>query len=171
MANWCEFYIKIVGTKENCKLFERILQGKHERCFHRVFNAWVEWEDQCTNHYHMELAGNCAWSVTCAMNHEMSYSDGPDSVTLQGLSAELCLEIEVYSKEPCVGFAEHYCFVNGEVRADECVDYTEVYWDKDEHPTIAELNAEYGTNYSEADFDDEGFFREGGFDDRCCLAA
>lgn len=163
MANWCEFDIRIVGSEENCKLFQLIIQGEHEKKFSRVFNAWVVYEEQCSDRYMMELSGNCAWSVACAMNKEKHNPDELACATLQGLSAELCLAVEVYAREPGVGFAEHYWFVNGEMKAEECVDYTETYWDKEEYPTVAELNAEYDTDYSESDFNDEGYRREGGF--------
>jgi uracil-DNA glycosylase family 4 len=48
-------------------------------------------------------------------------------VTLFEACKQLELDMEVYSEECGCGFQEHYLFIDGELVAEECVDYSEEY--------------------------------------------
>ena len=161
MANWCNYYMKVVGKDENCEKFFDILNYRSNRNFDRVYEAINQRAYTDNGMSVLEISGYCAWSVASSM-----CSCDKDHVTsLIAETDRLKLDIEVYSTEPGCYFAEHYRFKNGKQLIDECVDYDEFYWDRNDFPTIEELNAEYGTNYTENDFDENGYHIEGGFGD------
>lgn len=164
MANWCNFNMNIVGTKEDCKAFRDILKYNTEKNFERVYEAETVFEEGNDKNYSMEIFGNCAWSVACSMV-DKTFDNRPERTTLAEESKRLNLDIEVYSTEPGMCFAEHFRFKNGRKLIDDCVDYNEFYWNRNDFPTIEELNAEYGTNYTEDDFDMNDCHIEGGFGD------
>ena len=113
-----------------------------------MLDWWIHYEDDG----YIEVSGYCAWSVICSIGAKDQYSDKEyPSTSLLEESELLNLDIEVYSTEPG-GFAEHYHYHNGEVLADECVEYWEHYWDKEEYPTLKEYNAEYNTHFTMEDF-------------------
>lgn len=88
------------------------------------------------------LHGVCAWSVySCMMPGTYTYYfDAISGVhgelalehatNLLLASEELGLDIEVYSKEPGVGFAEHYLIKQGELEIDDETEYR-CQWDED----------------------------------------
>lgn len=155
MANTCYFDMLVKGTKENCKEFLNIMKGTHERYFGRVEFGYPQETDYET-HYEISTDGECAWSVVCTMVESVSYCDrNTPSTTLLEESKLLDLDIEVYSSEASMEFAEHYHYKNGEVLAEECVDYFEYFWDKDEFPTLEEFNDYYGTSFTTKDFYDD----------------
>ena len=164
MANCCGYEMKVIGPKMNCKKLLDILQNKSDREFDRVYEAYLSREYGNDDRYIMEISGDCAWSVMLSMI-DSSYRKRPGRTSLAAESKRLKLDIEVYSAEPEVGFAEHYRYQNGTALNHECVDYEEFWWDHDSYPTIKKLNAEYGTTFSEDDFDENSIHIEGGFGD------
>ena len=44
-----------------------------------------------------------------------------------------------------------------------CVDYQELWWDEDEHPTLEDFNAAMGTNFTLEDFHGNDYVVIGGF--------
>lgn len=157
MANWCSYCMRITGGEAECKEFYAILKCERPQKFDRVFEADIQCEGNNSGIHFMEISGYCAWSVYESMDDDNAVT------TLQAESDRLGLMIEVYSTEPSNQFAEHIWYINGVRIEDERVKYTEFYWDKCEYPTIDELNAHYGTTYTEDDFDMDGYHIEGGF--------
>ena len=80
-------------------------------------------------------------------------------------SKQLNLTIEVYSEECGMGFQEHIAVVNGDLMVNDCVDYQELYWDKDEFPTLEEFNKEYEVEATLDDFEDGEYYKTGGFEE------
>ena len=157
MANWCSYCMRITGGEAKCKEFYTILKCERPQKFDRVFEADIQCEGNNSGIHFMEISGCCAWSVYESMDDDNAVT------TLQAESDRLGLMIEVYSTEPSNQFAEHIWYINGVRIEDERVKYIEFYWDKCEYPTIEELNAHYGTTYTEDDFDMDGYHIEGGF--------
>ena len=89
-----------------------------------------------------EINGNTKWSVQTSMvdnaismrtePNKWSFGEDVDKtersfVTLFEACEQLGLDMEVYSEECACGFQEHYLFIDGELVAKECVDYSEEY--------------------------------------------
>lgn len=153
MPNYCFYEMRVKGDKENCEELLSILKGEHKRYFYRVMRDEVvfrEWEAG-----EMWISGFCAWSVDGTFCSKEQYCDYDfPSTTLLEESILLNLDIEIYSDEAGIGFAEHYHFLSGEVLADELVDYEEYYWDTDEYPTLEEFNAAHNTHFTMKDFEE-----------------
>lgn len=89
--------------------------------------------------YSIVVEGYCAWSVFSCMfeGPHTYYSDfvadmGKDNPNFKGItipiaSKELDLEIEIFSKEPGMGFMEHYVVDKGLTIIEDCIDYSEEY--------------------------------------------
>lgn len=129
MANNCFFDMHIRGSDESCERFADIMQYKDPQfAFSRIFSADVYYEDRNSDgDLIMHINGDCAWSVAvCMTDCEFSYQG--KSCTLQQLSGELQLDIEVWSEEPGVGFQEHYVYKHGFEETNECFDDFESYF-------------------------------------------
>lgn len=193
MANDCNYEMKVTGHPEDIKEFIKVIQAdynyikqefSYERHLYRVFEAEyceLEEEDAENNIWSCIIYGYCAWSVYCCMLEGPStyynenypyhtvYIDGKNieilskGTSLIKESAKLNLTIEVFSEEIGMGFQEHFVIEYGECIINECVDYKEYYWDKKEHPTLEEFNAEHGTNFTLEDDSDQDTFYIGGF--------
>lgn len=159
MANSCYFNLKVAGDGAKCVEFYKMLESEETWAIEEVELHSIGAENGC---FFMEFSGECKWSVLSAMDKR---EDRTNERTLKQESKRLGLEIEVYSTENGVGFAEHIWYRNGEVLEDECVDYREFYWDKTDHPTIESYNQAYNTDVCEKDFDDCGWHFKGGFGD------
>lgn len=121
--------------------------------FWRVLEANVEELEPRTEGTRLiSIAGYCAWSVrACMFDGENTYAGdrakdpelAPYCTSLEKTAKELGLEIEVFSDEAGVGFAEHYHYAPYELPVEESCDFEEVFWDPDEYPTFADLDADY----------------------------
>lgn len=164
MPNWCDFTMKIRGTKENClEWFSRMSDYEKDHHFYRM-DAEILDEEETEGDYAMILGGCCAWSLESCCRAS-GYSEGVDLFEVN--SRELELEMEAWSTEPGIGFQEHYIYKNGECLADECRDYIEIYYDEDEYETFDDFLKEYKIE----EFDEEnltdnyyciGFFEDYG---------
>lgn len=164
MPNWCDFTMKIRGTKENClEWFSRMSDYEKDHHFYRM-DAEILDEEETERDYVMFLYGTCAWSLESCCRAS-GYSEGVDLFEVN--SRELELEMEAWSTEPGIGFQEHYIYKNGECLADECRDYIEIYYDEDEYETFDDFLKEYKIE----EFDEEnltdnyyciGFFEDYG---------
>ena len=159
MANSCYFSMRITGSKAACEEFSEVLSFRRERRFYGLYELECTFKGVMGDDYIMEFNGECAWSVDSSLMKEQ----GASYTTLEFESRKLNLMIEVYSTESSNEFAEHTLYENGVRIKYECVDYSELYWDQFEYPTIAALNAHYKCAYSEEDFDMNGYHIEGGF--------
>lgn len=166
MANSCFYTMYAEGKPEAIdELIARMTTTNDERPhFWRVFEANVEdLEPRAKGTRLVEISGDCAWSVSGCMNDPEVV---PYCTSLKKTSDELGIEIEVFSEEPTMGFAEHYHYVpNGQTIEEDC-EVQEVRWDRDEYETFTELDKAYGLTaqgITEKDFDDEDCVAIGGF--------
>lgn len=166
MANYCDYDMKIKGTKENCKKWLKKMSDCDEyNSFYGIFDAVVYDEGGTDESYYMYISGDCAWSLeTCC--RASGYSGGIDLFAENTL--ELSLIMEAWSTEIGWGFQEHYIYKHGQCIVDECRDYAEWYWDKDVYKTYKELKDEYPDAPVEGEFDEDGYVHIGGFEDSYC---
>ena len=167
MANNCWFEIHVKGRREDCEKWFSLMKGETiDNSFCRIFNVDItdvtDTDDECV----MCLCGDCAWSLqSCCRS-------GYTAIDLFELyTRELHLVMEAYSEEPGIGFMEHYFYDNGDCIEDECVDYTEWFWDRSCYATYKEfceslgydgVDGEYPSVPKEDEFDSEGYCYIGG---------
>lgn len=174
MPNYCNFEMKVTGTKENVEEFIRVINADYyidkdghcdcDRHFWRIFEADVFKESFENNYGYIKIDGYCAWSVySCMCDGEDTYNEiSPNGggTSLQKESEILNLTIEVFSVEPGLEFVEHFLFINGKWVINECVEYKE--YDTLEFENVKELNAEYGTNFTQEEFEENDVLYIGG---------
>ena len=152
MANTCEYNMMVKGKKKDVDTLVKWLNAGYDyfiddngnptlvcdsdHHFYRVLSAQsgeIDGEDE--DIIRQTVHGDCAWSVATSMlkGRELIYSTPDDrfkdirkDVNLIDASWLLDLEIEVYSKEPGMCFAEHYLIDNGKMIIDDCTDYQEI---------------------------------------------
>lgn len=149
MPNYCDFEMKVNGTKENLDKFYNYLKadyyynsdGSLQSCtadkhLFRIFEVYLGTEGiykEDENHTCIIL-GQCAWSVySCMFEGDSTYYSHWDNkdksdfrgTTLPKISEELQLDIEVFSEEGGCGFMEHFLIRKGVVEIEDCVDYHE----------------------------------------------
>ena len=163
MPNYCDFSIKVVGSKENCDKFFNLLDSYDDNNhFWRIFEAYVADEYNNDTETSMYICGYCAWSLeTCC--RASGYSKGIDLFEIN--TRNLNLKMEAYSREPGVGFEEHYIYEYGECVEDECRDIETFFWDTGEYPTYTEFKNEYPDAPPEEQFEDTNEAYTGGFGD------
>lgn len=134
MAN-CEFEMKVKATtEENLEKFTKILQyDDKESNLYRIFESSIYFDDP-RDSLVANIYGTCARSVHTCMGEGVGsyYNDNKYSVTnkgtsLQRLTKELNLIVEVFSSEPGCGFMEHYVIDKGNVTTKDVVNYMSVY--------------------------------------------
>lgn len=154
MPNWCDFTMKIKGTKENClKWLSRMNDYEKDNHFYRMEASLID-EEEKEGDYAMILGGCCAWSLESCCRAS-GYSNGVDLFEVN--SRELGIDMEAWSTEPGIGFQEHYIYKKGECLKDECLDYVEYYYDPNEFKNVEEFIAEYGL---EEEFDENNLIDE-----------
>lgn len=148
MPNYCNYQMKLRGTKENIQTFIAYLKadyscanGKWEcsedRHFFRVFEADHNPSEDtvdASGEIVSTVSGYCAWSIfSCLFEGNHTYysryekEEGFKGIHILEASKELSLDIEIYSEEAGVGFMEHYLIEKGELLVDECFDdYCEI---------------------------------------------
>lgn len=173
MANNCFYNLKAVGKKESIKELIDMLNYQHKDgiSFARIFSADVvdEWDLE-DGRSAVWVYGDCAWSVySCMMEGEHTYYSSskakcPTLTTITLASAKLDLDVEIYSTEPGIGFAEHYLIKKGEIVISDETDYLECYFDEGEEE-FDEWKKEMGLpNEVTLDmFNDGGCYTTGGF--------
>ena len=146
MPNWCNFAIIAKGSAEGLAEFSKVMENSasNKMDTQKTFLARV-YEATCidTTENTATYSGMCAWSVsTCMMDTPDSYavrwrnSDAegealPCVISLPELAEKLKLELEVFSNEMGMNFAEYYRITaDGEVLEDRCVDLAP--WPEDE---------------------------------------
>lgn len=179
MPNYCNYAMRVKGSVESIDEMEKRLKDYDNKPhFWRVFDADRTDDvsavpDGDDADMVTEFSGYCAWSVfSCMCEGEGTYAtdfaDKGVSTSLSKTAKELGLEIEVYSEEPAIGFAEHFRYdANGNALAEDETEYEEVWWDRDEYETFADLDAEYGLTergVSEEQFGDEDWVGIGGYE-------
>lgn len=166
MANNCYYEMMIKGSKENCRKWLRKMKSYDEpNHFWRIFDATVYDEQGTDDEYYINIMGDCAWSLESCCRTS-GYSNGVDLFAVNTKELNICME--AYSREEGIGFEEHYIYDNdGICIVEECVDYLEIYWDKNECPDFETYKKEYEISDSvkESDFNEDGYHAEGGFPD------
>lgn len=96
-----------------------------------------------------------------------AFAEDGEATSLGATAAELSLDIEVWSREPRMGFAEHYLYMADGTTVEETTGYAEIPWFRDTYPTFADLDDEYGLTemgVTEEDFADGDVACVGGYD-------
>lgn len=168
MPNLCGYSMRIKGKKENVNEFhKRMTDYDLPNHLWRIFDADIydkyENEDGTIT---IDVCGSCAWSIESCCRAS-GYSEGVDLFEVN--SRELNLEIECWSDECGMCFQEHYIYNNGECLIDECVEWTETYYDEDDYESFEEFKKDNGIpDYvTEDDLDDGCYYHTGGFDNYC----
>ena len=166
MPNYCDYAMRVKGTYEAIDEMEkRLTDYDHTPHFWRVFEAnrtdgISEVPEGDDADMVTEFSGTCAWSVfSCMCKGKGTYAndctDKSVTTSLSETAKELELEIEVYSEEPGIGFAEHYLYLTDGTAVEDETPFEEIWWDRETYGTFAELDAEY--NLSERDITEESF--------------
>ena len=164
MANNCFYDMRITGKRDNVYELIKMLQWKDEykeSGLGRTFSCDIV-SEACVitdDILFIDVAGDCAWSVLCAMREE--YKPAP-LWSLEKASRELDLIIEVFSSECGCCFQEHVLIYKGDVRIDDCTDYEE-HWVSG-YNSLEEYNEENETNFTEDMINENGDICIGGFD-------
>lgn len=133
----------------------RIFECEYEG-YHYGVNSAEEAIEKYSDGNALILSGNCAWSVySCMFEGESTYySQWTEErkakyecfkgTTIDRISKEFELDIEIFSEEGGCGFMEHYLINNGEIIIDDCIDYHEDYDEEtDEYTPVGGLAWEY----------------------------
>lgn len=164
MANDAYYEMNVMGKKSAVDEFIRAMEGKDEYTDNGVGRVSCEVfrkhdNDDGTVTY--SCAGDCAWSILCAMR------DNGRPNNIESLSERLGLEIEAYSEEYGIGFHEHVYINHGIVEVDECVDAYEfnvddidddIIWDM---PKVRESGI---TKENYMEYAEDGYIRVGGLE-------
>lgn len=163
MPNYCDFAMKVVGKKTDCRTFMSKLKSYSvPNHFWRIFEANGYDEETHGDQTSLYIEGYCAWSLESCCRAS-GYSKGVDLFDVN--TRELNLKLEAFSSEYGMGFEEHYIYDNGECKACECIDVTEYFWDRTEFPTYQEFKEEYPDAPPEEKFDLEDSVVVGGYGD------
>lgn len=143
MANICNFSMIVKGKKENIEQFIDMMEQKGTVWMGRgAVVDFTDMEEVENEKYRCQIDGNTKWSVYSSMisnaismrtePNKWGFGEGVDKtklsfVTLFEACKQLELDMEVYSEECGCCFQEHYLFIDGELVADECVEYVEKY--------------------------------------------
>lgn len=171
MANNCFYDLKAVGTKESLDELVQILQYEHpELRMYRIFSAEVYEEGINSNQdRYITACGDVAWSISSSMLRDISpEQEGVTNILTE--TARLGLVVEIFSSEPGIGFQEHYIIDRGEIQEEECVDYSEYWYDSSEwegnseEKKFASFCEEYGLeDISLKDLEYGRIYKVGGF--------
>lgn len=162
MANNCYYEIKVQGKKSDCEKWLKRMQSYEEpNHFYRIFSSDVYEEGGNNEDHYIKICGDCAWSLESCCRTS-GYSGGVDLFAVN--TKELGLRMEAYSQEEGMEFQEHYIYDKGECLADECEDWTSIYYDSSEFPSFEDFRAEFDIPecIEEEDLND-GCYESGGF--------
>lgn len=128
MPNICNFDMKISGKKKDIeRLYKMLNYDESEKYrFYRVIECFYiyeeDLEDVDDNEYISTfISGECARSVeTCMLIEDADKYE--DLTSIDKVSKELNLLIEIVSEERGFNFTEHYVIDNGEILVNECND-------------------------------------------------
>ncbi len=167
MANYCDYSMCIQGPAPNVEEVIKSVKAHydydnmkfdHKSHLTRVFESDIMEDITTKGIRKVVIDGYCAWSVYSCMLSGLNtyynslkeeYGDESRATTLEELSREHNVAIEVYGSEQGDGFQEHYAFIHGEMYIDEVTDfealYEDGYDDKEEfQESLNELKERYG---------------------------
>ena len=128
MPNICNFDMKISGKKKDIeRLYKMLNYDESEKYrFYRVIECFYTYEEDLegvddNKYISTFISGECAWSVeTCMLIEDADKYE--DLTSIDKVSKELDLLIEIVSEERGFNFTEHYVIDNGEILVNECND-------------------------------------------------
>ena len=176
MANDCFYEMKVTGDPENIFLFISMMERsvviselkrpplKKDRHLYRITAADVKesrQEVRVTRAAH--ISGTCDWSAINCMTRTNPYTyymqdatkkkrlgEVPTGTTLEDITRELKLDIEVYADEENIGFSERILITKGSVIVVETRDmYTASTTD---YSTVQEFNETYNAHLTKKRF-------------------
>ena len=174
MANICSFSMYVRGKSEDIQSFYDAMCQNGNIYMGRGADAELIMEDDDG----ARIEGWCKWSIQSALiDNAMSMRSNPgmwyfgdnvdaskfEFVTLYEACEKWNLDMEVYSEEPGCCFQEHYMFVDGDIVADECVEYYEYYIE--EFETKEEAERELEITLTDEEWEAHEYVSRGGFDD------
>lgn len=159
----CEKKYKLHFVSQDKKIH---LFTNHEKHMYRIFDVYFVDEGESDGKFYSIATGDCAWSVYNCMfdgahtyyaeNVESSDLRQEHSTTIPILSQELDLDIEIYSTEIGMEFAEHFLVEKGKIIKDECFRYEEIY--KEDYPDKSEMEKKVEREISDDDWKYGEFF-------------
>lgn len=129
------------ADKHLFRIFEADYEGKWDRSVDGAFpvKSVEESIDEYGEGNSLLISGSCAWSVySCMFEGDYTYYNDWNKeerakysefkgTTIQKVSEELKLTIEIFSEEPGCSFMEHYVIHEGEVLISDEIEYKEEY--------------------------------------------
>lgn len=173
MANICDFNMRVRGKHENIEKFYNAMIQNGNVCMGRGAEAEIEYEDDDV----ANINGWCKWSVLSAMidnaismrTEPNMWYFGPDVdasqfefITLIEACQKWNLDMEVYSEECGCCFQEHILVLNGELVANECVEWNE--YSIEDYETKEEAEADLDIEITDQEWEHDYFISRGGFD-------
>lgn len=163
MANYCDYNMRVRGTKENVyKFHKRMRDYDSPNHLFRMFAADIydeyDNEDGTTT---IDIGGYCAWSIESCCRAS-GYSNGVDLFEVN--TRELELKLECWSSEEGMCFQEHYLYDNGECQINDSVDWYVYCFDESEQTFEEFLKSNNIKNKTKEDLQDDLLY-VGGFKD------
>lgn len=176
MPNYCNFWMKACGEKKDCLKLLEIMQRDYNCTADDQPHLWRVFEAESTKETDnsIEISGYCAWSVeTCMFDGDGTYQSGDTTgkgTTIDKISKELNLDIEIFSEESGMEFAEHYIIIDGRITVAEETKFSEFCLE--DYETPEEANEDLGLSGADRitaeeweKGKEEGYIRRGGYSD------
>ena len=169
MANNCFYELRALGKKQDLDELVAILNYKREKdCYlARIFSADVVDGTESS----IDIVGDCAWSVYSCMfgdfngTYYKEEGENPKGLTtIDRISKDLNLYIEICATEPGMGFAEHYIIDCGLIVESEERDYDEYFYDRNEESFEQFKEDNNLPSYLTEDDFEEGWYSVGAYD-------
>ncbi|MGF7011995.1 hypothetical protein M2146_002549 [Lachnospiraceae bacterium PF1-22] len=174
MANICSVEMKIKGTEDNINKFYSALTQDGPIWMGRGLEVVLSEDRPCADEKNIIIrfiSGQCKWNLQSALiddaismrtkPEKWSCEGAEDIITLEEACKRWNIEMEAYSSEPEYGFDEHF------FTQDNCF-FTDVEETKEFYlgnfNSKQEAEKEIGMEISDAVWENENFFKIGGYD-------
>lgn len=177
MSNECRYEMKMIGSKESVSELAQILDRYGDFLNDSIGHArWFLVNSLeptgADGLYALRGEGACARSVWLALQREGiedrlkgTDREGMPFRSLEGESERLGVSLEIYSREPQMGFEEHLLIANGLVMEEKCI--TSLIVDAESVlRNLDAFNQKYGTSFTEQEVRETGVFHIGGYGER-----
>ena len=125
MPNYCTFSVKITGPAKGIERFYKACTNDYyspddpNEHFYRIFEFYLDQDNFKNDPVTVTGWGECAWSVwSCMFDGPYTYHNSANhtnGITVDRLSKEEGLVIEIYSNECGFEFAEHFLINKGRI--------------------------------------------------------
>ncbi len=168
MANCCTFQMRVRGEKDNCESFINALKQKGIYWIGRGASVSEELLDSNDNQYLYSLIGECKWSLFSALYDDaVSMQIAPERwdindrlknkkiipITYKEACDMFNVEIEAWSDECGMEFAEYLRYEKDKIDKLECYDYEEKENEEGEYVIVEEPEGFYEFELSEVEHD------------------